>query len=83
MKNEITLQLRAFPVTIKDTRSGEVREDMIVLDKEQLRAAQSVGMRCDELIYRIYNYRGYWVQAVGHPMKREVKVDLGALFSGH
>ncbi len=39
MENTITIQARAFPVTIQDERTGERRADTICLDKRQLQAA--------------------------------------------
>lgn len=76
MKNEITIQVRTYPVTIRDQRTGEQREDLLPLDKRQLQAAQLVGQSCNELIYRIYNRQGFRVLDIGKPVKREVRVDL-------
>ena len=77
MKTEITLNLRAYPVVIEDTRCpGEVRNDVIVLEKSQLQAAQIVGQSATELIYRIYNRRGYKVHEIGKPHKLLFTVDL-------
>ena len=36
MKTTMKITLRAFPVKIQDTRTGEIKEDRIVLTKEQL-----------------------------------------------
>ena len=55
MKTAITLTLRAFPVTIQDTRTGQTAEDRIIFTKEQLRAAALVGQSSKELISRMYN----------------------------
>lgn len=81
MKNEITLNLRTYPVVIEDTRRpGMVEDDTITLDKSQLRAAQIVGQSATELIYRIYNRQGFKVHDVGKPSKLAVTVDLDKLF---
>ncbi len=79
MKNEIALQVRTYPVTIRDQRTGEQREDLLTLDKRQLQAAQLVGQRSNELIFRIYNRQGFYVLNIGKPIKREVRVDLASV----
>ena len=75
MKNEITIQVRTYPVTIRDQRTGDQREDLLPLDKRQLQAAQLVGQSSNELIYRIYNRQGFRVLNIGKLIKREVRVD--------
>lgn len=65
MKTAITLTLRAFPVTIQDTHTGQTAEDRIIFTKEQLRAAALVGQSSKELISRMYNREGYKVLAIG------------------
>ena len=79
MKNEITIQVRTYPVTIRDQRTGDQREDLLPLDKRQLQAAQLVGQSSNELIYRIYNRQGFRVLDIGKPIKREVRVDLASV----
>ena len=76
MRNEITIQVRAFPVLIEDARTGERSSDMLVLSKEQLQAAQLVGQSSKELIYRMYNRRGYKVLEIGKPDKHGLALDL-------
>lgn len=80
MKSEIMIQARAFPTVIRDERLGVVMEDKIVLTKDQLRAAEMVGESSKELIYRIYNRRGYRVLDVGKPGKHALTVDLFTLY---
>ena len=82
MKNEITIQARAYIVTVRDERTGEEFADHLVLDKRQLQAAQIVGQSSTELIYRLYNRQGYKVLEIGTPTKKELKVELNALFFG-
>ena len=79
MKNEITIQVRTYPVTIRDQRTGEQREDLLPLDKRQLQAAQLVGQSSNELIFRLYNRQGFRVLNIGKPIKREVRVDLASV----
>lgn len=80
IKQEITL--RAFPVKVEDTRTGEIKEDRIVLTKEQLRAADVVGQSSKELITRLYNREGYRVLEIGKAAKRTVciKMDTATLW---
>lgn len=80
MKTEITVQIRAFPVLIQDQRTGAESYDTIVLDKERLQAAQIVGQSSKELIYRMYNRKGFHVLDIGKPVKKEVLIDLESLF---
>ena len=76
MKNEITISVRAFPVLLEDERTGAKSSDMLVLSKEQLQAAQLVGQSSKELIYRLYNRRGYKVLEIGKPDKHGLALDL-------
>ena len=80
MRNEIIINVRAFPVLIEDVRTGERRSDMLVLSKEQLQAAQLVGQSGKELIYRLYNRRGYKVLEIGKPHKTGLRLDLTEYF---
>lgn len=76
MNTSIPIGIRAFQVTCQDERTGEVSKDTIVLTKEQLRAAQTVGQSSKELIYRIFNRQGFRVLEIGKAAKREITVDL-------
>lgn len=83
MKTELTIQARAFPVTIGDERTKEVRKDVLVLTKEQLQAAQLVGQSSKDLIRRIYNKRGYMVGEIGKPVKQTITLNLEELCRLH
>lgn len=83
MKTEYTIKTRMFLVTIKDMRTGEIKEDSIVLDKAQLQAVAEIGMDCNELIYRTYNRQGYKVLDIGTPEKRTITIDLAELYRLH
>lgn len=76
MKTEIKITVRAYPVEIRDERSGEQKQDKIVLDKARLQAASFVGMDDKDLIFRIYNRQGFRVLEVGKPTKAEITVNL-------
>lgn len=79
MKSEITLTLRAFPVLAHDHRTSKEAGLTVVLTKEQLRTAQTVGQSSKELIECICDRQGYTVIEVGKPDKRTVIVDLNNL----
>ena len=78
MNNQIELNVRVFPVTVRDGRNGEVSESTVVLTKEQLHAAQLLGQGVNELLSRVYGRQGYRVQAIGKPVKKTMLVDLYA-----
>lgn len=80
MKNDVTIQVRAYSVTVEDQRSGEKSVELIALDKQQLQAAQIVGQSSNELIYRLFNRQGYKVLDIGKPVKKEIVVDLTELY---
>lgn len=80
MKTTMTIYLRAFTVRIQDRRTGESSEDVIVLDKAQLQAAQIVGQSSKELICRAYNTKGYKVLDIGKADKQEIELDLYGLY---
>lgn len=80
METTITLQVRAFPVTIRDQRTGEESENTIIFTKQQLRAAQIVGQSSKELIRREYDRKGYTVLDIGKADKRQIELDLYELY---
>lgn len=83
MKTELTINVRAFSVLLKDQRTGEETWDTIVLTIEQLRAAQLVGESSKELICRLCRREGYGVLAIGKAAKREISMDLSELYRLH
>ncbi len=80
MKTEIKIQVRAYPVELKDHRTGETSTDVIVLSKEMLQAAGLIGLTDEDLIYRTYNRKGYKVLEIGTVHKQEIIVDLYQLY---
>lgn len=74
------LHLRAFDVRIRDERTGETGEEMIVFTKQQLQAAHLVGQSSKELIHRAFNREGFTVLDIGKAMKTSVELDLAGLF---
>ena len=79
MKSIINVQVRVFPVMIRDERTGAKTEDEIVLTKDQLRAAGEIGIDYKGLIYNIYNRKGYRVLNICPPTKKGLQVDLQEL----
>lgn len=80
MRTYQTIHLRRFAVQIMDERTGETREDVIVLTKEQLQAAQLCGQSSKELICHYYNRAGFTVLDIGKAEKRTIPLDLGSVF---
>lgn len=83
MKTTMKINVRAFPVTIRDMRNPRPPfNDTIVLTKQELQAAQLVGESSKELIIRICNRKGYEVLSIGKPEKEEIEINLEKLYSG-
>ena len=80
MKTEIKISVRVYAVRIKDTRTGEVKDDTIVLEKSRLQAGALFELGDQDIIYRIYNRQGYQVLEIAKPFKMELTVDLLGLF---
>lgn len=80
MKTTITIEVRRFPVTIRDERTDEVSQDYIILDKQRLQSAQLVGQSSKELIQRIYNRQGFRVLEIGKPERRSINLNLSELW---
>lgn len=80
MKNTFTIEARKFPVTVKDMRTGDITNDIIILSKQELQAAQIVGQSSKELIWRMYNRKGFHVLDIGTPEKQTLFADLEELW---
>ena len=80
MKNTFTIEARKFPVTVKDMRTGDITNDIIILSKQELQAAQIVGQSSKELIWRMYNRNGFHVLDIGTPEKQTLFADLEELW---
>ena len=86
MKTTTTIKAYAYPVIIKDHRTGEKFEDVIVLPKEWLYICGSDGVNiCDDkhMIYRAYNVRGYEVVEVSKRRSVQLTVDMEKLYADH
>lgn len=80
MRNTFTIEARRFPVSVKDMRTGEVRNETIILSKQELQATQMVGQSSKELIHRMYNRKGFRVLDIGTPEKQTLFADLEELW---
>ncbi len=84
MKTTTTIKAFAYPVIIKDHRTGEKFEDVIVLPKEWLQICGSDGVNISDdkhMIYRAYNVKGYEVLEVGKRRSVQLAVDLEELYN--
>ena len=84
MKTSTTIKAFAYPVIIKDHRTGGKFEDVIVLPKEWLQICGSDGVNiCDDkhMIYRAYGTKGYAVLEVGKRRSVQLAVELEELYN--
>lgn len=65
MIHTINIAARYFPVEVEHIETGARLLDSIVLDKQQLQAAQAVGQSSKELIHRLYQRQGFKVLVLG------------------
>lgn len=83
MKTTTTIKAMAYPVKLKDHRTGEQLEDTIVILKEWLQICGSDGLNiCDDkhMIFRAYNLKGYEVLEIGKRRSVQLTVDLEQLY---
>jgi hypothetical protein len=80
MKSVIMMEVRRFPVLVVKQDNQEPYARHIVLTKNQLQAAQTVGQSSKELIQRICKKQGYKVLEIGKPEKRSIALDLDFLW---
>ena len=86
MKTTTIIKVYAYPVRVKDCRTGVSDSDTIVIPAEWLRICGSLGLEiCDDkqMIFRAYNRRGYEVTEIGKRRKATLSVDLGQLYTAH
>ena len=84
MKTTTTIKAFAYPVKLKDHRTGKHLEDTIVLPKEWLQICSNEGINiCDDkhMIYRAYNLKGFEVLEIGKRHKVRLTVDLEQLYA--
>lgn len=84
MKTKFMIHLRAFHVRVCDPgRDHDEREELIVIPKEQLQAAQLVGQSSTELIQRICDRAQLSVVSIGKVKCRSVTINLEELWRIH
>lgn len=86
MKTTTEVKAYAYPVQIKDQRTGQVSRDTIVIPKEWLRICGSQGLNLaddKQMIFRAYNARGYEVLEIGKRTALSLTVDLEQLYHDH
>lgn len=83
METTLTIHVRAFPVTVREGFTGPEREELVVLDKPRLQAAQMVGQSSKELITRLCAQDGFDVIRIGKARKQTIDVNLEELYSLH
>lgn len=76
MKSELRKTIRAYPVKIRDNRTGEKADDTVILTREQLQAGGLLGLGDKDIIARMYGRIGFYVLEIGTPVKRTVCLDL-------
>lgn len=76
MKNELSVSIRAYPVRIRDNRTGQWTEDTVILTREQLRAGAVMHLGDKDIIARMCGRIGFHVLEIGTPVKRTVCIDL-------
>ena len=84
MKTTMTIKALAYPVKLKDHRTGKLLEDTIVLPREWLQICGSNGLDiCDDkhMIFRAYNVKGYEVLEIGKRRSVQLTVDLEELYN--
>lgn len=86
MHTTTTIKAFAYPVKLKDHRTGVSGSDTIVIPAEWLRICGDAGLEiCDDkhLIFRAYNRKGFEVIEIGKRRKITLSVDLGRLYAEH
>lgn len=79
MKTTTKVKAYAYPVKLKDHRTGERMEDTIVIPKEWLQICGCDGVNiCDDkhMIFRAYNIKGYEVIEIGKRRSIQLSIDL-------
>lgn len=79
LKNEITIPIQTFPVSVHNRRTGAEEKITVPVTKQQLQATHIVGQSSKELIVRMCERQGYTVLEIGKPDRRSVTVSLERL----
>ena len=83
MRTTTKINAYAYPVTLKDNRTGERLQDTIVIPKEWLQICGSDGLNISDdksMVFRAYNVRGYEVIEIGKRRSIQLAIDLERAF---
>lgn len=83
MRTTTKINAFAYPVLLKDLRTGERLQDTIVIPKEWLQICGSDGLEISDdkhLIFRAYNVRGYEVIEIGKRRSIQLSIDLERVY---
>lgn len=86
MRTTTEIKAFAYPVQLKDHRTGERSQDTIVIPQEWLQICGSEGLNIQDdkhIIFRAYNIRGYEVLEIGKRTKLSLTVDMEQLYHDH
>lgn len=67
VQTEIKIPVRAYGVKLRDERTGEKKNDVIISEKSRLQAGAMFGLENEEIIRRTYNRQGFRVLDIGTP----------------
>jgi len=83
MKTTTKINAFAYPVKLKDHRTGEHLQYTIVIPKEWLQICGSDGLNISDdksMVFRAYNVRGYEVIEIGKRRSIQLAIDLERAF---
>lgn len=80
MKDKMTIEARRYYVVVKDNTSRKFNNDTIILSKQQLQAAETLGQVFQEIIIRVYRRQKCEVLAIDVGEKKKLVVDLDVLW---
>ena len=86
MKTTVAIKAYAYPVKLKDHRTGVPNSDTIVIPAEWLQLCGSMGLEiCDDkhMIHRAYNRKGFEVLEIANRRRITLTVDLERLYAEH
>lgn len=86
MQTTTTIKAYAYPVKVKDHRTGVFDSDTIVIPAEWLGICGSMGLEISDdkqMIFRAYNRKGYEVTEIGNRRRISLRVDLEKLYAEH
>ena len=80
MRNEMNVPVRVYQVISGSEKTGDIRSDIVVLEKAKLQAAGQLGMSDKELIHFMFKRAGRDVMYYHILEKRTLTIDLNAAY---